>query len=77
MKPLNEETALNLLRQPGRRLMKMHTAGSPNGHAFYVVPGGYVEPEIAKKIIERPDAQPYDDGLFPGHPQTWRLKRLR
>ena len=40
MKPLNEETALNLLRQPGRRLMKMHTTGSPNGHAFYVVPGG-------------------------------------
>jgi hypothetical protein len=29
----------------------------------------------AQKILERPDVQPADDGLFDGHSQTFRLRR--
>jgi MOSC domain-containing protein YiiM len=62
--------ALKLLRTPDHRLMLMHTR---TGTAYYVVPGGRVSKEDALKIIQRPDVQPFDDGLFPGCSQTWRL----
>jgi hypothetical protein len=57
----------------GARLMKMHTSGSPAGYAYYVVPGGYIEPDQAQKIIERPDVVSNNDGLFPGLPQSWKV----
>jgi hypothetical protein len=72
-KAIGLKAALDLMRKPGHRLMLMHTAGSPEGRAYYIVPGGYVEPDTAKKIIERPDVQPNKDGLFPGINQTWQL----
>lgn len=73
LKAIGLKKALELMRIQGHRLMLMHTTGSENGHAYYVVPGGYVEPDTARKIMERPDVQPQDDGLFPGHPQSWVL----
>ena len=73
LKAIGLKKALELMRVDGHRLMSMHTTDSPNGKAFYVVPGGYVEPDTAQKIIARPDVIPQDDGLFPGHPQTWKM----
>lgn len=72
-KALGLNRALDLLRQPGHRLIVMHSAFSPDGRAYYVVPGGYVEPPDAAKIIARPDVVPFDDGLFPGCPQSWKM----
>jgi hypothetical protein len=72
-KALGLKRATELMRQEGHRLMLMHTNQSSNGVAYYVVPGGYIEPDDAKKIIERPDVQPYDDGLFPGCTQSWKM----
>jgi hypothetical protein len=28
-------------------------------------------------LLERNDLQPFDDGLLPGHPQSWKLGRWR
>lgn len=72
-KSLGLKRALVLMAQPGHRLMKMCQPKLPEGYAFYVVPGGYIEPSDAHKIIERPDVFVYDDGIFPGIPQSWRL----
>lgn len=71
-KALTLGKALDRMRM-GARLMKMCTNQSPEGAAFYVVPGGYIEPSDAAKIIERPDVSVFDDGLFPGIPQSWRM----
>lgn len=73
LKAIGFKKALDLLRLPGRRLVFMHTPSSPNGRAYYVVPGGYVEPETAQKIIAQADVICGKDGLFPGHAQTWRI----
>jgi hypothetical protein len=61
--------------KPRRRslLVKMHTPSVPNGYAWYVLPGGYVSPETAASLIKRPDIKPGNDGLLPGHDQTWRM----
>jgi hypothetical protein len=72
-KAIGLKKALELMRVEGHRLMSMCTTESPSGKAFYIVPGGYVEPETAYKIMARPDVIPQDDGLFPGHPQTWKM----
>jgi hypothetical protein len=73
LKSLGLNRALDLLRQPGHRLMRMHSATLPEGCAYYVVPGGYVEPADAAKIIARPDVSVFDDGLFPHCEQSWKL----
>ena len=64
--------AVDLLHRHDTRLMLMHTH---DGNEFYVVPGGRVGARDAQKILERPDVQSFDDGLFPGHPQQWRICR--
>jgi hypothetical protein len=69
-KRLNERVALELLRERGRRLMRMHT---PDGLRWFVVPGGLVSDQTAKKIVARPDARIFDDGLFPNNPQSYRI----
>ena len=66
--------AVDLLHRPDTRLMLMHT---PDGEEFYVVPGGRLDARDAQKILERPDIRSFDDGLFPGHPQQWRMFRDR
>jgi hypothetical protein len=74
--PMTLAKALTLLRQPNARLVQSHTNDSDRG--FYILPqGGRVSDLIAKKLLERNDIQPYDDGLFPGHPQSWRRGNWR
>lgn len=61
--------AVDMLHKPGTRMMIMHTG---DGDHFYIVPGGRVDQAAAHKIIQRPDIIEFDDGLFPGNPQSWR-----
>ena len=64
--------ALNLLlHRKDARMMLMHTT---DGDHFYIVPGGRVDRTAAQKILKRPDIMEFDDGLFPGNPQSWRLQ---
>jgi hypothetical protein len=70
-KTLELELALDLLRRPDHRLLQMHI--NQHERAFFVVPGGRVARADAEKIINRPDVFPYDDGLFPGCAQSWKL----
>lgn len=59
--------------QPDTRLMLMHDNSSSSGKSWFVVPGGKVTEEIAKHIISRHDVVEQADGLFPNHPQTWKV----
>jgi len=67
---LSEDFALDLMRE-GRLLMKLHTV---HGRRWFVVPGGQVAESVAKRILQRPDVQPFDSGLFPGCDQTFKLR---
>lgn len=71
-KSFDLDAAINKMRL-GARLLKMSTVKAPEGTAFYVIPGGLVDPVDAQKIIERPDVHVFDDGLFPGIPQSWKI----
>ena len=64
--------AVELLHRTDTRLMLMHTNA---GDEFYIGPGGRVDARDALKILERPDVRSFDDGLFPGHAQQWRISR--
>ena len=64
--------ALDLLHQPGTRLMLMH---GRDGDEFYVVPGGRLDARDALKILESPDIKSFNDGFFSNCPQQWRLSR--
>lgn len=64
--------AVDLLHRVGTRMMIMH---SPDGDHFYIIPGGVVDRGAAQKILQRPDIQEFDDGLFPGNPQSWKMVR--
>jgi hypothetical protein len=66
---ITETFALELMRE-GRLLMLMHGVDRPR---WYVVPGGQIADGVAERILARKDVQPYDSGLFPGHPQTYRM----
>ena len=73
---LSLEKVLHLLRKPGARLVRLHS--NNGGAGFYVWPrGGRVSDEVAELLLKRDDIQPYDSGLFPGHPQSWRLGNWR
>jgi hypothetical protein len=71
-------TALERLHCTGSRLMVMT---GRTGDEFYVVPGsrigrgGQVERAAAELIIARADVIKFDDGLFPGNPQSWKMVR--
>ena len=68
---LGYRRAMALLRVPGTRLIKTHGL---YGGAHHVVPnGGHVEPHTAEQIKRHPQVQAGEDGLFPGHSQTWRI----
>jgi hypothetical protein len=77
MKFLSLRHAIDLLRFPGARLMKMHN--SNNGSTYYVLPGsrryfgGPVTNEDAAKIIKRLDVYVSDQGLIDDAPQSWRI----
>lgn len=67
---LREQTfALELMRE-GKLLLRMHTV---NGMRWFIVPGGPVAESVVKRLLARPDVQPYDSGLFAGCAQTFRL----
>ena len=38
---------------------------------------GRVSVEVVQLLLKRDDLQPYDSGLFSGHPQSWRLGNWR
>ena len=66
------DKALTAMRQPDAKLMRQ------NGHPvlFYIcIPHKSFEVSegIAMKLLERNDIQPFDSGLLPGHPQSWKL----
>ena len=69
---LSLNKAIDLLHRTGTRMMIMHAS---DGDHFYVVPGGRVDRTAAQKILQRPDIQEFDDGLFPGNPQSWKMVR--
>lgn len=68
---LNFNKAIDLLHRTGTRMMIMHAS---DGDHFYIVPGGRVERSAAQKILQRADIIEFDDGLFPGNPQSWRMQ---
>jgi len=72
-KPIGLKKALDMMRLPGRRLIKTYSNRLPEGFAHYISPGGYVEPETAEKIKAHPLVHASHDGLFPGQDQTWKL----
>ena len=68
---ISEAYALKLLRE-GKLLMRMHTV---NGMRYFIVPGGMIADNVARRIIARKDIQPHDSGLFPNCEQTFRMQR--
>jgi hypothetical protein len=72
------ETAIERLHHTGSRLMVMT---GRTGNEFYIIPGsrighgGLVERTAAEQIIARDDIIKFDDGLFPGNPQSWKMVR--
>jgi hypothetical protein len=67
---LGYRKAIDRMRQSGARLIKTHGAC---GYVHYVVPGGYVDPATAERLKKHPLVRAGEDGLFPGHTQTWRV----
>ena len=74
---LSFKEALNrLLHTPDSSLKKMHVSGGRR--EYFVVPnGGMVAEKDALAIIARPEIGVFEDGLFPGNPQSWRLRQRR
>ena len=73
---LSLEKVLHLLRKPDARLVRLHS--NNGGAGFYVWPnGGHVSNEVVQLLLGRNDIQPYGSGVFPGHPQSWRLGNWR
>jgi hypothetical protein len=73
-KKLSLERALHLLRKPDA--VRLHS--NNGGAGFYIWPdGGRVPDDVAHLLLGRNDVQPYDSGLFPSHPQSWRLGNWR
>lgn len=73
-KAIGLKKAIDLMQRTETRLVRMHTDSAPDGYAHYLIPGGYVEPDVAEKIKKRPGVVAGNDGLFPGHDQTWRMR---
>jgi hypothetical protein len=63
------DRAADLMRR-GSILARMNTR---YGTKWFIVPGGEVSEKVASELLNRPDVQPNNDGLFPGLSQTFRL----
>lgn len=72
-KTLGYNKAIEIMRLPQTRLVRMYTNSSPEGFSHFIIPGGYVTPDVAQKIKDHPLVSPSSDGLFPNHDQTWRM----
>lgn len=70
IKSIKFDRAMDKMRLPGRRLVKMTINQSP---AYFISPDGPVSLDVAEKIISHPLVRPMRDGLFSGHDQTWRI----
>ena len=71
---LSFKKALNyLLHVPGSSLKKMYISGGRREY-FAVPNGGMVAEKDALAIIARPEIGVFEDGLFPGNPQSWRRR---
>jgi len=71
---LSFKEALNhLLHVPDSRLKKMYVSGGRREY-FAVPNGGMVAEKDALAIIARPEIGVFEDGLFPGNPQSWRRR---
>ena len=71
---LSSKEALNyLLHVPDSSLKKMYVSG--DRREYFVMPnGGMVAEKDALAIIARPEIGVFEDGLFPGNPQSWRRR---
>ena len=72
--------ALDRLRRPDARLVLAYVndGSSVTGRAYFIMPGGHrVMDQTAQQLLERGDVQPFDSGLLPGHPQSWKLGNWR
>ena len=68
-----KETLNHLLHVPGSNLKKMYVSGG--SREYFAVPnGGMVAEKHALAIIARPEIGVFEDGLFPGNPQSWRRR---
>ena len=64
--------ALESMRRPGAYLMKQHApCGGPP--AWFVVPGGEVSEDTARRIIDDGGVVASQDGAWPGLDQTWKM----
>lgn len=59
------------LMHTGSRLMQMNKPGETP--AWFLVPGGEISHDIAEELMAMPNVHAQEDGLFPGHSQTWRM----
>jgi len=65
---------LDRLRKPGATLVLTYAPDTVSGRSFYISPDGVrVADEVARRLLEHPRIEPYDDGLLPGCSQSWRL----
>ena len=68
------DRALDQLRKPGATLVLCFTPDTVSGRSFYIQPDGIrVTDELAQKLLAHPRVQPFDSGLLPGHPQSWKF----
>jgi hypothetical protein len=70
--PSTLPTAQALQRmRTGSVLVHMHAR---SGRTWFVVPGGEVTDQAASEIRGPPSVVAQEDGLFPQHGQTWRMR---
>jgi N6-adenosine-specific RNA methylase IME4 len=61
------------MRHPDAKLVRMH-GGTAAGFYVQLPHNSFRVPDaVAAKLLEDPRAQPFDSGLLPGHPQSWKL----
>ena len=73
-KILTENDVVESLRD-GRRLMLLNTA-TGEGKAWFIVPGGPVQHEVAHAVIRREDVHGTHDDQWPGIPQVFKYRRV-
>jgi hypothetical protein len=68
------ETAVRLLQQPGRVLVKTFTK-TKRGCDFLITgaDGGRVSETVAARLLAHPECHPVDPGLFPDAGQSFSL----
>ena len=72
------DRALTALRRPDAKLVRQHGGAKAGFYVCLPHDSFRVRDEVAAKLLERDDVQPFDLGL-PGFggPQTWRLGNWR